>query len=212
MPRRSESYFEERRRHIITAARVRFARDGFHATSMDDVIAEAGLSAGAVYRYFKGKDELVLAVVDDVLAAVGGLASTALRHAAAEPPGQFLGRLLRAPEEPQPELRAETQRIALFSWAEAQRDPAVRELLATRYRRLDVLAEDLVRRWQDAGYVAADADVPSLSRVLLALTPGFYVLRLILGDPPDRDVGHGVADLLAATARPGENERSFLTS
>lgn len=169
---------------------------------MDDVIAEAGMSAGAVYRYFRGKDELVLAVVDDVLAAVGELASTALRHAAAEPPGQFLDHLLRAPEGPQPELRAETQRIALFAWAEAQRNPAVHQLLATHYRRLDVLTEDLVRRWQDAGYVAADADVPSLGRALFALTPGFYVLRLILGDLPGRSAGGGVADLLAVTGRP----------
>jgi AcrR family transcriptional regulator len=202
MPRRSEAYLEQRHQQIMAAARVCFAREGFHATSMDDVIAEARLSPGAVYRYFAGKDELVLAVVDDVLTTVGKLAATTLRHASAEPPGTFLGHLLHAPEGPEHELRAETQRIALFSWAEAQRNPAVRDLLATHYRRLDVLTEDLVRRWQDAGHVSADADVPSLSRVLFALTPGFYVLRLILGPESDRPAGRGVADLLAVTAGP----------
>ncbi|HEY9407971.1 MAG TPA: helix-turn-helix domain-containing protein, partial [Jiangellaceae bacterium] len=52
MPRVSEAHLAARRDQILQAAWTCFARDGFHATSMQDVFAEAGLSAGAVYRYF----------------------------------------------------------------------------------------------------------------------------------------------------------------
>ena len=62
MPRVSEAHLAARRQQILDAARVCFTRNGFHATSMQDVIAEAGLSVGAVYRYFRSKEELVAAI------------------------------------------------------------------------------------------------------------------------------------------------------
>ena len=46
MPRVSEDHLLARRQQILDAARVCFLRDGFHNTSMQDVIAEAGLSVG----------------------------------------------------------------------------------------------------------------------------------------------------------------------
>ena len=60
MPRVSDEYLEQRRRQILDAAQRCFARKGFHETSMQDVFRESGLSAGAVYRYFKSKNELVV--------------------------------------------------------------------------------------------------------------------------------------------------------
>src|SRR5215472_2739698 len=76
MPRVSDEYLEQRRQQILDAARRCFARQGFYETSMQDVFREAGLSAGAVYRYFKSKDELVQAisatVLDRMAAAIDG--------------------------------------------------------------------------------------------------------------------------------------------
>ena len=57
MPRVSDEHLAARRQQILDAARACFLRNGFHATSMQDVIGEAGLSVGAVYRYFKSKNE-----------------------------------------------------------------------------------------------------------------------------------------------------------
>ena len=42
-----------------------FAREGFHATSMQKICAEAGMSPGAFYRYFRSKEELIAAIVAD---------------------------------------------------------------------------------------------------------------------------------------------------
>ncbi len=52
MPRVSADHLEARRDEIVRAALRRFAENGFHATSVRDVISECGLSAGAVYSYF----------------------------------------------------------------------------------------------------------------------------------------------------------------
>ena len=53
------------RRHLLDAAAVVFARDGFHGASLDDVAATAGFTKGAVYSNFKSKEDLFLAVFDD---------------------------------------------------------------------------------------------------------------------------------------------------
>lgn len=47
---------------IETAARL-FARDGFHATGIDAILAEAGVAKMTLYKHFKSKDALILAVL-----------------------------------------------------------------------------------------------------------------------------------------------------
>jgi AcrR family transcriptional regulator len=59
MPRLSQHDLEARRRQIREAANRCFARKGVQATTMREIFAEAGLSAGAVYNYFKTKEELI---------------------------------------------------------------------------------------------------------------------------------------------------------
>jgi AcrR family transcriptional regulator len=48
---------------ILDAARAVFSRDGYAASSVDDVAAEAGIAKGTVYLYFKSKEELYLAAL-----------------------------------------------------------------------------------------------------------------------------------------------------
>lgn len=58
-----ERLAEERRRDILDGARRVYVRRGFAGTTMADIAAEVGLTAGALYRYFpEGKDELVEAL------------------------------------------------------------------------------------------------------------------------------------------------------
>jgi AcrR family transcriptional regulator len=53
---------DDRRRQILEAAVVCFAETGFHQTSMHDISAQAGISVGLIYRYFKNKDEVISAL------------------------------------------------------------------------------------------------------------------------------------------------------
>jgi AcrR family transcriptional regulator len=63
MPSKSDVK-EERRKQIIEAATNVFARLGFHKARMDDIVEESGLSKGALYWYFKSKDEIIIAILD----------------------------------------------------------------------------------------------------------------------------------------------------
>jgi AcrR family transcriptional regulator len=80
---------EERRSEIIQAAMRCFARSGYHRTSMDDIVAESGLSKGTLYWYFKNKQALFTAMLEtffaemaaplEEIASGGGTASERLR-------------------------------------------------------------------------------------------------------------------------------------
>ena len=59
---------KERTRQILDAAVKVFSRAGFQQASMDDIVAESGLSKGALYWYFKSKDEIIVAVLDRLFA------------------------------------------------------------------------------------------------------------------------------------------------
>jgi AcrR family transcriptional regulator len=65
MPKLSQKDMEARRRDIIAAAGRCFARKGIQATTMREIFAEAGMSAGAVYNYFRTKDDLIAAGIRD---------------------------------------------------------------------------------------------------------------------------------------------------
>ncbi|MEK0312463.1 TetR/AcrR family transcriptional regulator [Cohnella sp. 56] len=52
-----------RKSQIIEAAMRCFSRKGFHATSIQEIVDELGMAKGSIYFYFKGKEELLLAVI-----------------------------------------------------------------------------------------------------------------------------------------------------
>lgn len=58
MLKKTETYHK-----LITAAAACFAEKGFSATSVREISTRAGISQGAMYTYFKSKDELVKAIV-----------------------------------------------------------------------------------------------------------------------------------------------------
>jgi AcrR family transcriptional regulator len=92
------------RRDLILAAATRvFARSGCAQATMQDVAVEAGLSVGAIYRYYPGKEQLVRAVFDRIGESTRSLFGRAAE--AAESPADILrnaGRVIleRFKEEP----------------------------------------------------------------------------------------------------------------
>src|SRR5262249_5925610 len=91
MPKVTQEHVDARRRQILSAAVRCFAREGFHRTTMQDIFREAELSPGAVYSYFAGKDELIVAIIGEMM---GFLRDTASLFSEPLPEGR-----LRRPDE-----------------------------------------------------------------------------------------------------------------
>src|SRR5260370_6343272 len=123
MPRLTARTRDARRQQILAAAQRCFTRNGFQATTMADIFAAAGLSAGSVYSHFTGKDEIIAAIADDVIDTITATARAALPGGQPPPPDQALEAGLPPPQQ------AHIAPLAGIIWAEAIRDPALRQRL-----------------------------------------------------------------------------------
>jgi AcrR family transcriptional regulator len=193
MPKVTQQYRDARRAQILDAARRCFLREGFHATSMQDLFAEAGLSSGAVYRYFSGKDDVIAAIAEENMRDVVAM----IQDVAGAQRERSLGEVMAAVFDA---VRTKHERdglggLALLVWAESLRN---RSLAARFESLLDTLRAELVgivrehhRTTKSAGATTPEA----LAEVLLATVPG-YILQLALrGEPTVRGIPDAVRAL-----------------
>lgn len=196
MPKVTDEHREQRREQILMAAMTCVAQEGFHKTTMAHVIKASGLSAGAVYGYFRSKDELILAIADRALGYLD----------------QALGELLSRDPVPSPVevtqhlttmlvQRAETgpvdlTRIAVSAWAEAVRDEGVRTAVAARIGMLRRKLAELIVTQQASGTVDPDADPESVAKSLFGVMPGFILQRLVTRDVTPEEYAAGYAAAL----------------
>ncbi len=52
-----------KRDQLVNTALAMFTRDGFHSTGINGILEEAGVAKMTLYKYFKSKDELVVAAL-----------------------------------------------------------------------------------------------------------------------------------------------------
>lgn len=181
MPKVSAEHRAARREQIVDAAIQCAAREGFHKMTMAAVISESGLSAGAVYRYFSGKTELIKALADRV---VGGFADVLEELAAGPGPVRVtdavravIGRLDQVDEVSGGVL----PRVAVHAWSEAARDGDVATIFRTE---VDVFFRawlDLLARAERDGTIPPGLDHGPIARTLIALLPGYLLQGKILG-------------------------------
>jgi len=197
MPRVTPEYTAARRQHILDAARACFLRDGFHQTSMQDIQREAGLSAGAIYLYFKSKDELIIGIVGQILDTLTHLLPREPADDVAVPSlASLIRRILGEAERLHREHRIFV--LALQVWAEAVRNPVMLATLRTSIDSVRGQLELALERFQAQGLVRPDADRGHLALVIVGLGQGYIVQRAMLDDLTLDGYLSGIESLLAS--------------
>lgn len=181
MPKRSESHMSERREQVLAAALRCFVRDGFHPTSMADVVAESGLSAGSVYRYFPSKHALIHACAEEVFTSVRPAIAELAERPVPAAPGDAVDVLIAAVLAAGEKRGLDLTRLVVMIWAESLRDPALADLLRDYYGQIRGHLATIIRAWRnEAG--RGEVDIEPLSGVVLAMIPGFVLQRQVFGD------------------------------
>ncbi len=165
---------DDRRRQILAAAEVCFARHGFHQASMQEICTQANLSPGSVYRYFPSKDALIAALIDDHRKQTSSL------FAAAHEQDDVLAALVWMAGEILRDIDREAVGPLHFECtAESVRNPRV----AAQVRQADAEAvgelAELLRRGQVAGRIDPTLDPGSTARTLIALIDGLAWRKFI---------------------------------
>src|SRR5882762_6150766 len=71
----------ERRERILASATSLFEENGFHGAGIDDIAAAAGVTGPAIYRHFKNKDAVLVALFDRLAERLGAILETVVAEA-----------------------------------------------------------------------------------------------------------------------------------
>lgn len=173
MPRLTEASARARRDEIVAAAIRVMARKGLAHTSVADISAESGLSAGSIYSHFSGRGEIGLQVATSVIGRRARRLSAATVPLA---PAEIVERFLTEDDGEVP------VQLVLQMWAEATVDPEIRAIFDGVMRRLSATYADAVRPW--AAMHGGDAE--DYARGMMALAQAYIVRAALM--PGDESV------------------------
>jgi AcrR family transcriptional regulator len=183
MPKVTEEHRTARKQEIVGAALRLFARQGFQATSMADIIAESGLSAGAIYGHYSGKDELIRTAIAELLDLKALTDETS--EEGVIPPGQMMRRFLEAIEAEMGDLS-----LLVQVWGQAVLDPAARESTNHIVIQLQAIYREYLTRWYRDGLgldeKAAKAAATKFAPLHVGIVQG-YILQYSLYTGFDRE-------------------------
>ena len=221
MPRVTAAYRERQTDRILQAAEECFARSGFQATSMDEVIAAAGMSSSTVYRYFpEGKRSLIRAVLTR---RMGPLVERIKRIAESEEPLDFERDFIEAltllnyqrhgaaadsadsEADRQDDAREAPDDVGLSSWAplayhawgELTRDPEMSVLVQASYRDIHGALARLCRNGQRVGTISGRLSPEQLASLIQSVCFGLIVEQLITGRADVEGAASTLRQLLA---------------
>ena len=167
----------EARDELLSAALRVFARRGYRAAGVDEIAAEAGYSKGALYWYFSGKQDLLLALVDERIDAPTREIVALLASA---PPDRDMS--LEATREFARRLGTEREAVLLEReyWSLAIRDPELRARYAERQTALrSSLAAALEARARHLGTPDLPIAADEVARIVMSIIGGLTVDELI---------------------------------
>ncbi len=182
MPKLSASTRDLRRSRILDAARTCVDAHGLEAVSMEMIVAESGMSTGAVYRYFAGKDDIIRAAVLDGTSELLAALRPILTLDDPPPPAQFMAAVLRAVVDYGKGGAVDLTRVALHGWSHSRSDPLLQERMREAQRTLRDSYSAVARRWLSAGVLPDGVDPRAVAQLLLSITLGFVAQRTLAGN------------------------------
>lgn len=178
MPVAESIHREQRRDQLLACARRLFASNGYHATSVEDVIQEAGVSRGTFYNYFDSKRALFGKVLELLFSQVWDSVQTISTEPGDDITAQVTGNIYSLFET----LNRNQDLPRILLGEAIALDPEAKEQLANFYQRV---MERLVRALEDGQRmgVVTEGDPVSMAVCLLGMLKEYW-FQSMLGAPP----------------------------
>ena len=180
---------EETKSSILKAATDCFARNGYEGTGVAEICGQAGVSKGAFYYHFDGKESVFLEIIESWLATLERM----LDGVAGEDktiPDIF--------EEMSAMMKIVFQSgntpLMLDFWVQATRNEKIRIATIAPYQRYRDIFSALIRRGVEEGSLYP-VDAGSVAQALISLASGMFLQGLL--DPEGSDWGRVAEDSMA---------------
>lgn len=178
MPKVVPEYKEEAKSRILDAANKVFAENGYHEATMDDIAKRLGVSKGAIYLYFSGKEDLFEAMVKtaplafkEILYSSFGDEANPIQSAT-----QFFDKMLK--------LSASNPGLSFEILSEASRNPSLKRILKHNHEEYKRVLTSFLAEGRRRKIVGDNLDIRPLANALIALWNGLETL-LVSGLPID---------------------------
>jgi TetR/AcrR family transcriptional regulator, transcriptional repressor of aconitase len=179
MPKVSDAHRESRRDQITDAALRSFAANGFQRTSMADIIAESGLSAGAIYGHFESKQQIAYAVAERVLGNRLGELAAQMRGSKLPDPDQVVAIITEG-------MRRDLTdpSLLLQLWGESVHDEEIRSLVSSVFAEVKANLTPYLAGWaQQKRGLSPEESIgwaETALPVMLAFAQGYIVQSALL--------------------------------
>jgi len=164
--------------NILKAAAKCFAQNGFNETTMDQISKEAGVSKGALYWYFRSKEELFIKLKEKNVAEV---LQTLIKLFA--PMESFDSKLAEASRLYFSLLTPGQRRVARLNmefWAASPKISKVSKMLNDQYNKLQAFLKSTIEKAIEKGELRKEIDSESLAIILLATLDGLELHWAVL--------------------------------
>jgi AcrR family transcriptional regulator len=190
----SEGVNPEREQRIFDAAAELFAHYGYAKTTVDEIAAHAGISKGAVYLHFRGKDDLMDRLI---VREAERLMDVIMARLDSEPQGITLFNLYRHSMlaiNDSPLLRAlyvRDRRVLGDYLRRVQKTPM--------FQQSAMFGTDFITHFQRAGMIKPDVNPETLAYILMAVRYGMLNIDEYAPEtasPPLEEMGQVIGDML----------------
>jgi len=179
MPKVIPEYKEEAKSKIVEAARVVFAKKGYNDATMDDVAKEVGVSKGAIYSYFKSKEDILKETYLQTHQTLRTIINKACEKTDLAQALEEVYSMVT--ERYKGNLHRHFEQVAL-----ASRDPVIKKIIMDDYQRDVETVQTFVEEKMKEGLMRTDVEAQTLAELFTALFMG-TMEKLVLGFP-NKDV------------------------
>ncbi|MFC3050689.1 TetR/AcrR family transcriptional regulator [Kordiimonas pumila] len=174
MPKRSDEYMQERRDHILKAAEFCLIEYGYSKMSVADICKAADISMGALYKHFKCKKDILLALIESSLTEQKDIKITSL----SELRGLISERIACLDQQDGEKVAKANFELLYISL----NDDELRRYSTRNFLEWEKVITRALGGMQKSGNITSDCDADLISKQLSAAMNGLWLMKAIMPD------------------------------
>ena len=169
---------------------------------MEVIIAESGLSTGTVYKYFRGKDDLLRAAVLSSLDELLEVLQPVLDRTPLPSPVRLIAELIEQISAFSSSGAVDLTELAVHGWSQAQSSTELKDGVSAAYSAFRSQLADVCRRWQNDGTVPSSGEPAKVAELLLSVVLGYVAQKALTGQGNGDSHAGGLSALIGTGSTP----------